>query len=261
MRAIVMTYDRNRPYTQHMMARYEALWPDHPFVFRVPFQDAANPPNRRAEYVHTPSAITPTVLALLADLPDDEWIYWAIDDKYPLHLNLPAVQRITEWIPKIEDTSISGVLFCRVRNLLSSDFLSGDTLSGPDGELFLERTTYQQIWIHQFLRVKVLRHLFENMPQEPIDREGAAVMDQLKKKVARPPDHRLFVTSRNLAAFGESTSGGKITDNCYDSMKKCGIPPPPQVARLGRSLTMGGETFRTKSLLRWLPWWRETSAL
>jgi hypothetical protein len=33
MKAIVLTCDRYRALTEHMIRKYEELWPDHPFVF------------------------------------------------------------------------------------------------------------------------------------------------------------------------------------------------------------------------------------
>ena len=38
-KAIVLTWDRSRAITDHMILQYERLWPDHPFVFHIPFQN------------------------------------------------------------------------------------------------------------------------------------------------------------------------------------------------------------------------------
>src|SRR5947207_7291583 len=37
MKAIVLTCDRFRAITEHMIRQYETLWPDHPLVFLVPY--------------------------------------------------------------------------------------------------------------------------------------------------------------------------------------------------------------------------------
>src|SRR5437764_10740930 len=83
MKAIVLTCDRYRAVTEHMMLQYEKLWPDHPFNFRIPFQELGGTNTKRIEYVKTPPEIRATVLELLRNLPDEEWIYWCVDDKYP----------------------------------------------------------------------------------------------------------------------------------------------------------------------------------
>ena len=36
--AIVLTYDANHLYTNHMVRLYNRLWPDNPFRFLVPYQ-------------------------------------------------------------------------------------------------------------------------------------------------------------------------------------------------------------------------------
>src|SRR5437016_4718972 len=92
MKAIVLTYDRNRAVTEHMILKYEQLWPDHPFTFRIPYQELAGPANPRHEYIRTPPEIRPTVLQLIAGLDDNEWIYWCVDDKYPIELVLPKIR-------------------------------------------------------------------------------------------------------------------------------------------------------------------------
>src|SRR5262245_44152364 len=39
--AIVLTCDRYRPLTEHMILCYGGVWPSHPFAFHVPFQRRA----------------------------------------------------------------------------------------------------------------------------------------------------------------------------------------------------------------------------
>src|ERR1043166_9179142 len=91
MKAIVLTCDRFRPMTEHMILQYTRLWPTHPFVFRVPYQLVRGSDTDRVEFRQTSENIRATVLELLSDLGDEEWIYWCIDDKY-------AIQLVTEKI-------------------------------------------------------------------------------------------------------------------------------------------------------------------
>jgi hypothetical protein len=51
-------------------------------------------------------------------------------------------------------------------------------------------------------------------------------MDRLKRTVALPADHRLWVTDVNHAVFGESTKAGVLTENCLESMRRQGMPIP-----------------------------------
>ena len=77
-KAIVLSYDRYRAITEHLILQYAPLWPDHPFVFHVPYQALGGVETERIKYFTSPSDIKGTVLhSELADIDDEEWIYWA----------------------------------------------------------------------------------------------------------------------------------------------------------------------------------------
>lgn len=238
MRAIVLTFDKYRALTEHMMAAYAQLWPGHGLTFRIPFQ-ALDPSGRDGvEAVPSPSAIKATVLTLLADLGDDEWVYWCIDDKYPIDGAFERFSQVAAWLPSIADPEIAGVLLCRCRGLLGDRALTGAAIAAPWGERLLERAGYHQIWIHQFLRVKVLRHVFAAFPD---DIPSAKALDEMLSRLVKPAAHRLFVAEHNQAVFGESTSRGMLTQNCYFSMKSRGLPRPDFFdGRLAPPIIMGG---------------------
>jgi len=219
-----MTFDRNRALTDHMIFKYAKLWPDHPFQFRVPYQELGpSPASERIEYRRTPAGIKETMLTLLKDLPDDELIYWCIDDKYPIRLDVPRIARIYEWLSSERATEVSGLLYCRCRHMWDERYLTGETISDPSGNEYLERANYAQIWVHQFLRAGVIRRLFESF-REVIDYPRR--MDRMKDVLSKPADHRLFVSRRNLAAFGESAEWGVLTLNCRRSLAANGLPAP-----------------------------------
>ncbi len=224
MKAIVLTYDHYRVLTDHMIACYARVWPDHPFVFQVPYQDLAPTiMSDRVVYRRTPAPIKSTVLALLESLDDDEWVYWCIDDKYPLEFDLPRVRDVYHWIESGVDADVAGVMFCRCRKMWMPAFLGRQGLVDNTGNFFIERNSYAQIWIHQFLRVKVLRQFYSFAPDVfPV----ANYMDARIPEMTMPADQRLFVTAENMAVFGESASRGVVTDNCYQSLLDSGVAIP-----------------------------------
>src|SRR5438034_3354189 len=116
-KAIVLTCDRWRVITRHLILKYERLWPDHPFIFHVPYQKLRGTDTDRIKYHAAPEDIKGTILHLLADIDDEEWIYWCVDDKYPIQL---PTDKVTSLISHaMRSPGIDGLLFCRCRALLS----------------------------------------------------------------------------------------------------------------------------------------------
>lgn len=236
-KAIVLTYDRYRAITDHMILQYQRLWPDHPFVFHIPYQELRGDDTEQARYFKTSAAIRATILQLLDGLDDEEWVYWCVDDKYPIAL---VTKKIVELIADARRSpDVSGLMFCRCRVTLDSPkraLLPGKKVNVL-GDVYLERKAWYQIWIHQLLRVKVLRHLFANMPD---DIPSAKAMDKLKDGVPKFPEHHLYVTKENFAVFGESTNRGAITQNCYESALSSGIELPEWFRQpTGKHVTLG----------------------
>jgi hypothetical protein len=244
-KAIVLTYDRNACVARHMIARYESLWPDHPFTFRIPYQHQATRVGggdiSPCEFVPSPLGIKKTVDALIGDLPDEEWIYWCLDDKYPIHIDVSRLASLARELRGGGALEVSGVLFCRARRMLDESFLTGYRRA-LGGEMLLERRAYEQFWIHQFLRVKVVRHLFSCFPDKL---EPASIMDRLKRAVYKPADHRLWVTAASHAVFGESMRRGVLTENCIESMRQHGIPIPSWQPTVAAPMVIIGQSSRS----------------
>lgn len=177
----------------------------------------------QVKYLTAPSDIKGTVLHLLTDIDDEEWIYWCVDDKYPIQLVIDKIGTLISHA--MRSPEVDGLLFCRCRATLTNPKLTLFPRKGknPFGDIYLERKAWFQIWIHQILRAKVLRHLFTHLPDVI---PNAKAMDELKNDVPKPTEHRLFVTKENFAVFGESTRRGVVTQNCYESMVTARIEIP-----------------------------------
>jgi hypothetical protein len=247
MRAIVLSCDRYAAMAAHMVRTYRTRWPDHPFRFRIPVQAARWPDAWRdpaVELVPSPSPILSTMETLLHDLPDDEWVYWCIDDKWLIDLDVAAVARLHAWLVALDDPAVTGLIFCRCRMLLRDGHVSAEgALTTPDGEVLLRRLDVHQFWIHQFVRVRVLRDAFRRFPREPVRAK------QLDEWTGQEPGHgdvwkvpageNRYVTARNLAVFGESTDDGRLLSACAASMQRLGIAPPADVERIEGDIRMG----------------------
>ena len=138
-KAIVLTCDRYRAITRHLIFKYDRLWPDHPFVFHIPYQELGGTDTQRVKYFTSPSDIKGTVLHLLAEIDDEEWIYWCVDDKYPIQLPTDKVASLISHA--MRSPGIDGLLFCRCRATLSSPWftLHPHKTKNLFGDVYLER--------------------------------------------------------------------------------------------------------------------------
>lgn len=228
MKAIVLTYDRYISITDHMLYTYQKLWASNPFEFRIPYQIypqfLKDKYGKKIELISTDKSIKSTALKLLEDIPDNEWIYWCMDDKYLIQIEEKKVNEIYEFVKTVNDTNICGIAFCRFRKWLQDDYVKKDSkLVGVNGQTFLERVDYSQIWIHQFVRAKVFRDLFNSFPERPFN---AREMDKFKDEYKLIPEKKLYISTKNLVVLGESTLKGKITTNCLASYRKWNLPTP-----------------------------------
>ena len=244
MKAVVLTCDRYHAFTGHMISSYNELWPQHPFKFLIPYQTypsaLAEKHGPMAEFVPSPKSIMGTFHALLDHLPDDdEWIYWCIDDKYPIWIDTSVANDLLHWLPAASNT-VSGVLMCRCRGLNhSANLLPWRGTKTPGGVSLLRRRNILQIWIHQFVRVKTIRWLCKNFPDRDF---SAKEMDHFLSPNGHilefPKEMHLYVTKYNYCIFGESTSRGKITRNCLQSFHRTGLPSP-EFQVLDQDIIMG----------------------
>lgn len=240
-KALVLTCDRYHTFADHMIRSYQRHWPDHPFTFYVPFQECQKVTGGcldvNIRFVQTPISIKQTVMTLLQEAEDDEWIYWCIDDKYLIDIDAKTATDIAGWVGRISDPNLCGVSFARSRSLTKPQYLnSRDTITDENSNQYFRRIDYSQIWLHQFLRAKVLRRLFDTFPDDPF---VAKSMDAMKNKVALPQQQRLYVAQRNSVIFGESTTRGKLTANCLTSLCEYGISPPAEMKQSQKTVMIG----------------------
>ena len=251
MLAIVLSCDRYSVFRNHMILQYAALWKTHPFRFRIPFQkekDSTPLVGITHEFIKTPLDIKRCVLALLANLDDEEWIFWCIDDKYPVTIDADVFQQCHDWVLRLEDTSVAGITLCRPTSLTRPSLMNyEDVIQAPWDEQLIGRPHYKQIWLHQFVRTKVIRTLFQAFPDTPFKPKE---MDVFHCNAKRPVDHRLFVARSSHAVFGESTTRGQATTNCADSLLQWGFELPQGMTVSGKSKLIGRPKKSLRSMFR-----------
>lgn len=238
MKAIVLSCDRYHAFAYHMIACYEALWSDHPFIFRVPWQHQ-QPVSTWGpiEPIRTGERLRETVLELIQDISDDTFVYWCIDDKFPIWLDTAAIHEALDFLRSDGALGIDNLLLCRAGNHWKKKNLLNSRITLPNKSGAIARANYKHIWLHQFTRAKVIRHLFSNFPEAI---PTAKDMDALKNQISKPSEHHLYVTEHSHCLFQESTSRGKITQDCLEGFQSLGMNVPAWAIQLRPSwLTPG----------------------
>ena len=248
MPAIVLTCDEYRPFTENMIKSYEEVWPTHPFVFYVPFQEnsslSALVPRARVNMVRSQKSIKDTVMALLDSFGDDEFVFWCIDDYFPIAANAKKLETIFEpFLTRNSDCSkVTGLAFTRAGGLIGPPNLHSTSELLLDWRLF-RRLNLNGFWYHQIVRVGVLRYFYSQIPQLVIAKD----YDHWKKKASVPEN--LFVTRETLISYAESTYRGKATVLALKAMRRRNILPPlehvsPNPPKLKRIGYVGGRLSR-----------------
>ena len=244
MKAIVLSCYRNRPLVEHMLLTYKKLCPGHPFTFRIPYQENRDLPVGLGpvELVKTPLPIKQTVLSLISDLPDNDWVYWCIDDKFLIEINPQVATHLVASTKNTDDTSIAGVLFCRCRGMCGPPHVSREPVFTTNlGIKLLRRFDFNQIWLHQLLRVKVLRTLFESFPDyhfRAIEMDTFTEQGPSARKL--PPGQIFYVTEQNFKVLGESTRDGRLTKTCINSLNKYDQEIPDDFEIIDDEVRLGG---------------------
>ena len=123
MKGVVLSFDPHLEIANLLVETYNRLWPDCRFQFRIPFTDR-NPSSifraQNVEFISTSPDIRSTVESLLCDLPEHEFVFWCIDDRYPIEIFEPTVLRAVRDFAshagsdidsiKLTDLTVEGIL-------------------------------------------------------------------------------------------------------------------------------------------------------
>lgn len=232
MKAVVLTCDKNIKIADHTIYTYEKLWPNNPFTFRIPYQQypdfLSEKYGSKVELIKTDSPIKATVLKLLEDFDDQEWIYWCMDDRYIVQLKVQEANDIYEFIKTNNDEAICSVRLIRMNKSYTSDkFLKQDEDLIVNKNIKLRQSIFSDteqlegLWQPQFLRVKLLRRVFASFPDRDFRAKEMDSFPKLKLK-----GEKLYIPEKNLIVVGESTHRGELTENCLASFTKWGLEIP-----------------------------------
>jgi len=264
-KGIVLSFDPHLEIANLLVETYNQLWPDCRFQFRIPFTDRDPRAIFRAqnvEFISTPPDIRSTVKSLLCDLPEHEFVFWCIDDRYPIEIFEPAVLRAVRDFASDAGGDVDSIK------------LTDLTVEGIEGKLhtrFPRRLTRR--WRPQLFRRpdtqrvendKTWRQREEGGAREPSFRLAGqgffrqlghprngfympqfttpAFLKQFFLASALPLkygirefhhfllstnlEHKSYFPNTFLLSVGESTFRGRLSMVCYEQMLKFGLMPP-----------------------------------
>jgi hypothetical protein len=266
-KGIVLSFDPHLEIANLLVETYNRLWPDHRFQFRIPFTNRDPRSIFRAqnvEFISTPPDIRSTVESLLRNLPEREFVFWCIDDRYPIEIFEPAVLRTVRDFASDAPNDVDSIK------------LTDLTVEGIQGKLrmmqgIVERRLPRWLtrsWRRQLsLRPendKTWRQREEAVAREPAFSLGGQrffrqlghpkngfYMPQfttpafLKRFFLNPAlplkygirefhrfllstnlEHKSYFPNKFLLSVGESTFRGRLSMVCYEQMLKFGVVPP-----------------------------------
>ena len=224
--AIVLTFDRNRRFTENMILSYQNLWPRNPFRFFIPYQENMDLDSRikrsSVSFIQTKPGIRDSVLTLLENFEDGALVYWAIDDKFPVSVVTRTMDSVFDsLLQPTTGEDFEGLLFTRARSLVSYPGIERTESTVLGHSAFRVRSN-SQFWLHQLVRVGRLRAFFESLG--PISE--AKKMDDHVKYLS-PPSAR-FVLRKNALVLEESTSRGIPTKAALLSLQRQRISDAPR---------------------------------
>lgn len=223
MYAIVLTFDRQIPFAQLVIRSYSKLWKSHPFIFRVPYNEVF-PDSLSArsdvELIHTAKDIRSTMSNLLLGIDDDEFVFWTIDDRYPVQIrDFCGLERIVAFISENPASVDEIKLTNHGREICGREVQA--TFGSTQFRLQIEGKPLG-FYMHHFVRAKVLRKHFLGF--ELPDRY---TIYQVTEKLAQEKvTETILMPERSLIHFGEPCRRGKMTINALQDLRKYNIEVP-----------------------------------
>lgn len=231
MYAIVLGFDEQSGFSELVYKRYMKLWPECPFVFRIPINSEKKNKSykyfnkqKNIELIRAKKPIRATIEALIEGLPDEEWVYWCIDDRYPVAVkNKEYLNRLANSLCNSNTfLDYDGIKVYRWREEALYPERQKVNLLGL--RYFEQKTLKWGFWHHYFCRVRFLKNIFVNihLPHN----YGLRGLQHMITKNGDSCARILVPDSADSVLFAEPCHLGKITKNGLKELKKnnCEIP-------------------------------------
>ncbi len=229
MKAIVLSFDKQAGFAELAYKKYMALWPKCPFEFLIPVNNSAKYESfsffskcKNVTLVDSPSDIRSTMNALLSDISDDEWVFWCIDDRFPIKiLDLPLLGAMVEMIESGNLDSLNGIKLFRWREDILEKTITINDMSFS----FQQPHTLFGFWLHSFVKSKVLKQIFltDELKQ---NYKISDITSFFHPKSKIDVFENTIVPQNDILLMGEPCIEGELTVNGYKELKQNNCPLP-----------------------------------
>jgi len=221
MKALCFTFDRNMPVMEYVLYTYFKHWPDNSFVFYIPWNNI-KPDHLIDQYgadkiklLKTDSAVKPTIRTLLSVVNENEFIWWAQDDKYILDFKN---KQIIKDLHQHDAPEIGGFMLTKNADAETAHTNITQNIGGYE---LIQKKNHHQIFQPQWIKKEIIESLYLN----PALEEHYPLVN-LYPLMAKTPIKNLYTTSDNYINIAESLDCGKITKNLAEHMKQDGFNIP-----------------------------------
>lgn len=228
MKAVVLTVDSHLEVARLVVESYRRLWPAARFVFRIPyfqrdpssmFEDAGD-----LEFVWTRPDIRNTMAALLDEIREDEFVFWCIDDRYPIAMvALKVMNGVFNFIAAVP-SDIVALRFTAPNRFASKALMPNAQSLDIAGMCFREQSGSSQngFYMPQFVRAAWLRRFLLSTELSPVYtiREFHQYLGTTNVSAG------IYAPDRSLLTLGESTIDGALTSDCQAQLTSLGLSSP-----------------------------------
>ncbi len=211
MKAIMLSYDKNHKYCELTYRMYMNLWPECPYHFYIPWNECKpqyfiNQPN--VTLVQCSSRIMPTMQALLAEIEDDDWVYWCIDDRFPVYIDRISMQQLHEHLHDYKEFDFVRPYYLAVvdRILARRSFKFHSS-----GEYIIQNIVHRWgYYMHHYCKAHMLKRIFFAGDLDTIDDFHVYVTKTIGNTVGllKPSSELDFIKFQEPLVDGEETPIG-----------------------------------------------------
>ena len=237
MKAIVLTYDKNRQLLRHMLYSHEVSGAFKDIQYLIPWNELY-PKDLIDRFgkdkiipVKCEVPIKKTMDTLLSHVEDNEWIYWCMEDNFIEQVDLKGVLKAFEWIKDHSTEKDYGIQMFTGHHDIARNTISTNNILKYDSLILHKKNKISYQWRAQFCRAKVIKTMFRCLDEPEymkqldymlLEDRGKPFWDLIK-------EGNFYTIKPSVVILGEQVNKNKLTKNCAESFKKYNLELPKDI--------------------------------